>query len=247
MPIQKQDVEGFTTHAATGDRMTLWFYGDSWPAGCELGNANGESRPDLAFPAIVGDLMSTPVVNQSVTGSSQPYMIEAFSASALEPGDLAIFCLTAKTRRMYRDTRNTIVEVQYHHEQLYVNEYEDERVSSQTCLLLYYLALEKKVIPYFFNLFDTIKHGNVLDAFIPDANWLIPNNHSVLSWIFDPVFFTKYANHHNGNFRDWLDRNCHLVEKYIRPSKAHPNFVGHRAIADMIVQELSARGHHVLG
>lgn len=161
--------------------MTLWFYGDSWPAGCELENNRGRDRPELAFPAMVGAMMDRPVVNKSSTGSSQPYMIEAFLESDLKPGDLVIFCLTAKTRRMYRDINNKIVESQFNHDELYVNPYEDERVSSQTCVLLYYLSLAKKVTPYYFNLFDTVWHGNALYDQIPSNHWLIPYRHSVLS------------------------------------------------------------------
>ncbi len=221
--------------------MTLWFYGDSWPNGCELENSQGKSRPELAFPAMVSYRLRRSFVNKAVTGSSQPYLIEAFLESDVESNDIAIFCLTAKTRRMYRSVDNSIVESQFNHDDRYVNEYEDERVSSQTCALLYFLAQQKNVKPYFFNLFDTVRHDNKLYQVIPDDCWLIPRNHSVLSWLFDPDFFTRNADHHNGDFREWLDRNCELVEKYIRPCEAHPNITGHRVIADYIVETLQKK------
>ena len=100
-----------------------------------------------------------------------------------------------------------------------------------------------KVVPYFINMFDTIRHGTRFDDFIPEKNWLIPKNHSILSWTFDPDFFTRYKDHHNGDFRDWLNRDCELVKKYIRPCTAHPNITGHKAIADLIVSKLKDRGH----
>jgi hypothetical protein len=222
--------------------MTIWFYGDSWPAGWELDNKD-LNRLEMAFPAIVGHHLDCEIVNKAVGGSSQPYLIEAFLDSEPQAGDLMIFCLTAKTRRMYRTPKNEIVQQQFNHDECYVNQYEDERVSAQTCALLYFLCKEKNVTPYFFNLFDTVRHGDRLEKEIPDHHWLIPKNHSVLSWIFDPEFFTRFKDHHHGDFSEWLDRDCELVQKYIRPCKYHPNQTGHQAIADFIVGALIVKGH----
>lgn len=223
--------------------MKIWVYGDSWPDGCELENDLGQSRPELAFPAMLAQKFNCQVINRAVTGSSQPFLIESFLDSQTQPGDIAIFCLTAKTRRMYRGINNEIVEQQFTHDEMLVNQYEDERVSAQVCALLYFLSKEIKVIPYFFNLFDTVRYGNKLQNVIPDNHWLIPQNHSVLSWLFDPVFFTRFADHHNGDFREWLDRNCDLVQKYIRPCIAHPNLHGHETIANFLADALVSKGH----
>ena len=223
--------------------MTIWFFGDSWPAGCELENNQGRDRPELAFPNIVGERLACPVINRSVTGSSVPRIVEEFLDSDPRFKDIAIFCLTAKTRRMYRAADNSIVEEQFNHDEKYVNPYEDERVNAQTSALLYFLCKTRGTVPYFFNLFDTPRFDDRLSTLIPDSHWIIPRKHSVLSWIFDPIFFTRFNDHHNGDFREWLDRDCSLVQKYIRPCQAHPNLQGHEAIADLITRFLIDQAH----
>lgn len=223
--------------------MTIWIYGDSWPAGCELDNDHGQDRPNLAFPAIVAKKLSCASINLARTGSSQSYMIEALLDSEIQSNDITIFCLTARTRRMYRDADGKIVEIQFNPNELYSNRYEDDRVCAQNCALLYFLTREKKATPYFLNLFDAVNHNDQMYNLIPDHHWLIPKNHSVLSWIFDPEFFKNHKNHHTGDFTEWLNRNEDPVKKYIRPCIAHPNITGHRAIADFIVDALINKGH----
>lgn len=220
--------------------MTLWFFGDSWPDGCELA-PNGRSDPTLAFPALVGQELGLPVRNLARTGSSQPYMLEILPDQALEAGDVAIFCCTAKTRRMYRDHNNQLIERQFQPDDVLVNDHEDARVSAQTCLLLYFLCRHMGVWPFFMNLFDTALHPHRLESLIPSDHWLIPPNESVLSQLFDPVFFHRYRNHHNGNFHEWLAGDSEPVRRYIRPCQAHPNQEGHARIAAHVVHQLLER------
>lgn len=224
--------------------MTIYFYGDSWPAGCELENDQGLDNPDLAFPALIGQALESTIVNQAVTGSSVSRMIEMFLDSDFKTNDIAIFCLTARTRRMYRTKDNNMVEEQYNPDEKYVNPYEDERVTAQACSLLYFLSKSQNVVPYFFNQFDTPRFDDRISTVIPDSNWIIPRNHSILSWIFDPVFFNRFADHQNGDFLEWLDQDCELVHRYIRPCTAHPNLKGHQAIADLITNFLIDKGHY---
>jgi hypothetical protein len=82
-------------------------------------------------------------------------------------------------------------------------------------------------------------------AEIPEANWLIPKTESVISYLFDPVFFHQWDHHHNGNFQEWLKIKSDLVKKYISPNLAHPNPVGHETIANFIIDQLKNRGHFV--
>jgi hypothetical protein len=224
--------------------MTIWFYGDSWPAGCELAQDGNGDDPSRAFPTIVGQLLKTDIINKAVTGSSQEYMIEAFLESSVQKNDIVIFCCTAKTRRLYRTTDGTLFDVQFNPDETYVNPYEDERVSSHCCALLYHLAISRGATPYFLNQFDSSRYTDLMYNEIPTHCWLIPNQESILSCLFDPDFFHQWDHHHNGNFQEWLSTESDLVKKYIRPCQAHPNMVGHRVIANFIADQLLNQKHY---
>ena len=226
------------------DSKVIWFFGDSWPAGCEL-DPNGQDNPAKAFPGIIGQKLNLEIQNKGTTGTSQERMIELFLESNIQSKDLVIFCCTAKTRRLYRTASGKIAEIQFQTDETYVNAYEDERISSHCCALLYYLAMSRGAIPYFFNLFDCVRYPDSMYAEIPEANWLIPKTESVLSYLFDPVFFHKWNHHHNGNFHEWLKTESTLVNTYIRPCRAHPNQVGHETIANFIIDQLKNRGQFV--
>ena len=224
--------------------MTIWFYGDSWPGGCELEPEPGQTTQDLAFPARVGTLLQTDVVNKSVWGSSQEFMLEALLDSDLQPGDLAIFCCTVRTRRTYRTADNRFKDVQWQTDENLVNDYEDERVSAQALALAYHMTLSRQATPYFFNQFDTVNHVDKMYLEIPDQHWLIPMRHSVLSALFDPEYFAQWDNHKRHNFYTWMDTESSTVKKYIRPCNGHPNLHGHQTIAEFIANELTTRGHY---
>jgi hypothetical protein len=229
--------------------MTIWFFGDSWPAGCELElfldtkDTSITAVPELAFPAMVGKLLNKTVINMAKTGASQEFMIESVLQSNINPNDIIIFCCTAKTRRMYRRPNGTIWERQFNHDSDYVNPYEDERVSSHCLSLLYYMSQARKANTYFFNLFDCVHYMDPMYQEIPENCWLIPIQESVLSYLYDSDFFHQWDHHHNGDFRQWLDTECLAVQKYIRPCQAHPNLDGHKLIAEYLVEQLRKRGH----
>ena len=226
--------------------MTIWFFGDSWPAGVELDRipkTTQHSHRDGAFPALVGERLQVDIVNKAIAGSSQESMLESLLDCNIKKDDIAIFCCTAKTRRLYRRDDGTTHGIQFQHDTTYVNPYEDERVSSHCCALLYYLCMSRGCTPYFFNLFDCVRYVDRMYLEIPESHWLIPKEESVLSWLFDPVYFHKYDHHHNGNFRAWLDTESELVQRYIRPCEGHPNLNGHNLIAEYLVEQLQKRGH----
>jgi len=241
MPGKIKDVENVKN-------MTIWFFGDSWPAGCELEPTQGPEqpyidRPDLAFPAMVSQRLGCKTVTKAVSGSSQQRLVEHFLDSEISSGDLAIFCLTSRNRRTYKNFNADLVEIMFDNHPLRVNAYENDRISSQVCTLLYLLCESKNIMSYFFNLFDTPKYPDRLGGIIPEDRWFIPRSHSVLSWAFDPVYFSQYADHNDGNFREWLATDCPRVKRYIRPCYEHPNFEGHGVIADLICAELIKRKH----
>jgi hypothetical protein len=224
--------------------MTIWFYGDSWPGGCELEPGPDQTTQDLAFPAMVSKLLNQPVINKSVWGSSQEFMLEALLDSDVQPGDVAVFCCTVRTRRTYRTADNKFNDVQWQTDETHVNDYEDERVSAQTLALAYYMTLTRQATPYFFNQFDSVRYVDKMYNEIPDDAWLIPKNHSVLSAIFDPEYFARWDHHKRHNFYTWMDTENAAVKRYIRPSKGHPNLRGHQAIAEFVATELTKRGHY---
>lgn len=216
---------------------TIWFFGDSWPSGEEL---KGDEL-SKAFPFGVGRLLDMRVENKAVSGSSLEGMIEAFLVSNIRANDIAIFCCTASTRRLYRTERGRIIEPQYQTDTTYVNPYEDSRVASHCCVLLYHLTKSRGAAPYFFNLFQSVRYVDPMYHEIPESNWLIPKTESVLSYLFDPEFFHTWDHHTNGDFLDWLKTESKLVKKYIRPSQAHPNVTGHETIANFIAEQLTIK------
>jgi hypothetical protein len=226
--------------------MKIYVFGDSWVAGCELGRfvTNGDTGadyPELAFPKKIEDLTKINVINLGETASSQPSIIEKLRDCDISVNDIAIFCLTAKTRRIYRLPNGDFYEQQYNEDEKLCNPYEDERVSSQTCALLYYMTKERLAHPLFLNLFDSVRYGDKTYNEIPNDCWLIPKTQSVVSYLYDTEFFSTWDHHHAGNFRDWLRSNRAQPKNYIQPCEAHPNINGHTLIAEFIVNELHRR------
>ena len=225
--------------------MKIWFFGDSWVAGCELARFKsnneldfGKDEPSLAFPNIIQELTGIECINKGVSASSQPSMIEYFHSCNFNKGDIAIFALTSPGRRMYRSDDGSIADQGCTANKEFINQYDDERVSSQAIALLYYMSLSRGVTPYFFNLFDCVRFGDITYNEIPNENWLISNTSSIIDTLFDTEYFKRYDHHRDWNFQEWLETENELVQKYIRPCEAHPNLVGQRAIADFIIEKL---------
>ena len=225
--------------------QNIYVYGDSWVSGCELGRFlnkdPGSDAPELAFPAQLQNFLNVPVKNKGITGSSTTTMLYQFLEELPRPKDIAIFCCTAKTRRLYFTKQGRKQEEQFTTDELLCNEYEDHEVTGRILSLLYLLCKEKNITPYFLNLFDTINLDNKLLSIIPNDNWLISKNQSVCSEIFDKEYFNQWDNHHNGNFREWIASNNASAIKYIKPCIAHPNLEGHNSIATYIAKELQRR------
>lgn len=215
----------------------IWFYGDSWPAGAELRRISQFPYPN--FPNLVAKKTGIETVNQSVEGSSQSRILYQFLDSHVEPNDIAVFSLTAKTRRTYLTRDNEINEVQYITDETIVNDYENHMNSAITVSLLYYMCRQRSVEPYFLNLFDCNWLTNAMFDEVPTSCWIIPPTESVVSMLFDYDFFHCYNHHHEGSLREWLDTENENVKKYIRPCRSHPNAFGHEVIADYIIKKLN--------
>jgi hypothetical protein len=218
-------------------QKNIWCFGDSWPAGIELEELQS-TLPLPNFPTVIKEKTGLNVINRGICGASQSRMLYELLDSPTQPNDIAIFALTAKTRRMYRTKDNEIHEQQFNTDEMIVNHHEDHRYSSATISLLYYMCCQRLIKPYFFNLFDTHWLPDQMFKEVPESCWLIPPSESILSTLFDPVFFHRYDNHHNGDFLEWLETENNQVKKYIRPCRAHPNIHGHKVIADYIINKL---------
>lgn len=226
--------------------MRIWCFGDSWTEGCELKRhfsnervyGNDDVMPELAWPGIIQRLTNIETINLGITGSSQPRLIEQLHTCDVSAGDIALFGLTTRNRRVYRTPENTLDENQYVFDERFSNPYEDERVASQTCALLYYMCKERGVTPYFFNLFDSVRYVDLTYNEIPKESWIIPMDHSVVDTLFDAEFFSQWDHHIDYNFKLWIDTENSNVQEYIRPCDAHPNLNGHRRIAEYIINKL---------
>ena len=244
--------------------MTMHFFGDSWTAGCELNgyislemklssgynerfahmlsheNKCAHLMKDLAYPAIIGKSLNESIVNHGITASSQDRMLYEFNNTDIKSGDDAIFALTSPFRKSCLTDENEIVDIQWDENDNYLNEYNSNWRSSQTCLLLYLICRQLGINAWFVNAFtavDTRMQCNLWDM-IPDRCWLIPKDENMVSWLFDEDV-TQWA--HEGNLFDWLNTENDAVKKYIRPCKAHPNLLGHQKIAECIAKEISHR------
>jgi hypothetical protein len=217
---------------------TIWFFGASWPAGAELGRFRGGNDwtpdPNLSYPAIVGKDYN--IKNLSVIASSAPSFIEIFYDNNIQQNDICIYCLPPRTRRLFKDARNNIVEERHPYKWVSSTTYEDERIMAQTCALLYYITINRNAIPIFLNEIDVCQHNEEVYKEIPDENWLLPKSQSILN-IFDPEWAeNKKPNDHLLHY--WLDTNSKAVLKYIKPCEAHPNLEGHKKIAETIIERL---------
>lgn len=241
--------------------MTIHFFGDSWTAGCELNGYITEKleistvynkqlahalthenncmhlMKDLAYPSIVGNILNETVYNHSITASSQDRMLYEFFNIKIKKGDDAVFALTAPSRKSCLTDNNEIVDIQWDENDKYLNEYNNNWKSAQTCTLLYLICQNLGINAWFFNVFTTIdkKMNSKLWDIIPKRSWLIPKNENIVSWLFDKDI-KQWS--HEGNLFDWLNTENNVVKKYIRPCKAHPNLVGHQKIAEYIASEI---------
>jgi len=244
--------------------MTMHFFGDSWAAGCELNGYITHNlkrtksynkqlahalthennciylMKELAYPSIVGNMLNEPIDNHGITASSQDRMLYEFNNANIIQGDDAVFALTAPSRKSCLSDNNEIIDIQWDESDKYLNEYNNDWRSAQTCLLLYFLCNKLGINAWFFNVFTTIdiKLKNDLWNIIPDDRWLIPKHENIISRIFDK-HISQWS--HEGNLFDWIMTENDAVKKYIRPCKAHPNLEGHQKIAEYIASELKNR------
>ena len=227
-------------------KPSLYFFGDSWTAEqgeLELWHKTKNITPTetlQSYPAIVANCLGLPYKNFGLRGSSQFDMVHQFLNSDIQPGDHAVFALTASARRFFYSENKKNNSIGIDTNKAAVNSYQDSWLSGLTCFTLCQLAREKQVSVWFFAAFDRIweefDYHPIWDS-VPDSVWLIPKNQSALAE-FDPEFFSIPT---RSELYTWLRSGRDSVEQYIRPCDDHPNMNGRKKIANIVALALESR------
>jgi hypothetical protein len=217
---------------------TLYFFGDSWPQEGPVENSTITS-----YPTLVGQYLNLPIKNYSVGGSSQPDMIQQLLNCDIKAGDLAIFSLTAGSRKFYYDPKGKPVNSSSVPAMKHLdlsNDFNDTWIAAQTCYILHHYCQDRSITPWFINTFNIAYHKNYhhkLWESIPDSCWILPKDRCVIEH-FDPEFFGQWEEFHNSDFNSWLDTNNQQVQYYIRPYYNHPHINGRTKIAEIIAEKI---------
>ena len=220
---------------------TIYFFGDSWPVGCEL-----ELATQKPYPKLVGEMLTIPTVNCATGGSSQLEMLPKLLSSQIQPNDVAIFALTSPSRRFYYESNPTNCSdpiITWDFSLTTVNDFNDTWMAGLSVYALYSWCLQHQVTPYFFNLFTTsynTEFHHLIWEEIPEDVWMLPKDTCVARELYDPEWYKQWDTLRNGDFADWLVTNNTQVNKYIKPCINHPNQAGHLVIAEMIVDHLGS-------
>lgn len=226
----------------------LYFFGDSWSSEyCEVERLVKDNKyipttPVKSIPGIVSSLTSLPYKNFSVTGSSQIDMLYQLQNSGVNHNDIAIFFLTAPSRRFYLDDLGNTKNLQIDSNKFAINDFNDTWLSSVACFSLYKYCVDRNATPYFINSFNVSWYADIqmhLWKEIPDNRWIISKNKCIVSEWFDPAFYGENYEYRNDDFYRWLSSKNMNVQKYIYPCKEHPNMEGRSLIATKIAEHIS--------
>lgn len=215
---------------------TLYFFGDSWSA---EGPLEGRKEVIPSYASLVGQCLDLPVSNHSLSGSSQPDMIQQLLHSGIQPNDVAIFSLTAQFRQFYYDQNGNKINLSMPEEMAMldtVNDYNGVWQSAQTCYTLYSICQQWNIHCCFLNTFNVCylkSYHHKLWELIPDDLWILPKDQCVVQQ-FDSVYFGQYEEFRNSDFNDWINSNNSQVQYYIRPYFNHPHINGRTKIAEII-------------
>ncbi len=230
----------------------LYFFGDSWSS--EIGeletwhrvNQVAPNEPLKSFPYMISADTGIPYKNFSVPGSSQQSMIHQLINSEISTGDTAIFCFTASSRRCFYNGSGDLVNLDVDKHKEALNEYQDSWLSALTCFTLYNFCVNKKIDPWFVNVFEVCYHNRIdkhhaLWKEIPDSVWLLPKDTCLVHTEFDPEYYAPDSKNLVANLYNWLNTNNENVYRYIRPCQDHPNLNGRKKIAQRITLELKKK------
>ena len=225
----------------------LHFFGDSWTSEkCELEKLIEQGKlagPALSVPALVASKLQLPYTNYSLPASSQEEMIYRMKDAKMQPGDHAVFALTAPSRRFYLDSHNKVNRLFVDNNPDAVNDFSDSWKSACACYIFYSTCQSQGVIPWLLSTFNVSwmpETKNHIWNLIPDQIWIIPKNKCIIATDFDPEWFDKYAKEYrNSDFFDWLETKNEQVNKFIYPCQVHPNQEGRKVIADQIVKAIA--------
>lgn len=219
---------------------SLHFYGDSWTLEHDVEN---KIHPCVGYPSLVGKTLDIPWHNHAVGGNSQMAMIDQFVGTQIEPGDHAVFSMSAPSRRFYFNEKGWPINVPVDLNRDAINDFQDSWLSAMTCLALINLCQLRKCHVWFINLFNVSyqeEWAHALWQSIPLSVWLLPPDTCLVQKIFDSEWFDQFEIFRQSDFNTWLNTDNSQVQKYIRPCNSHPNHEGRNAIALTIANKLSA-------
>ena len=207
----------------------LVVFGDSWPAGAELIDAN-----QTCFPSIMGDILEIQIDNQSQSGSSADQALLKFLNYDLI--DCAVlFCFTSYARYIRFDN---------------AKDFEVHPNNRDLASLGYYAELYSDDLGQFNFLKNIlVVQGVCKSSNIPVycvSNWNTVPNHKLIDLnifykksLFEILGMTNVTTESakEYNFKLQMLRN----KQYIYPNTAHPNAQGHRLIAEELASWINSR------
>ena len=224
--------------------MTFHWLGGSIVYGDEL-----EDRLN-AYPYLVSEHFNQQCSNHAVNASSIQHMIVQFSQAECKPGDTVFFGLTSEDRMYIPDTHFYMAANLYgdaridleRNKQWY--KYFDSKAQRQfsianTLDLLKAYSDSKQVTAYFYNTFTEAEYSTHL---VGPGDWLIPPKRCLareILHIIDNEYYNVVTDDQSWIKEvDWQLQEP-LVEMYIRPNHAHPNELGHKVLADHLIEILN--------
>jgi hypothetical protein len=104
--------------------------------------------------------------------------------------------------------------------------------------MLHFWCNQINVQHYFFN--DTYGKTRTKIEDVHDSAWLIPKHRCLGQAILPLLNSSNELLMHDDSdvqYNDWLEQ-LSFIETYIRPNWVHPNEIGHKVLADYIIEKL---------
>ena len=234
-------------------KKLVWF-GASWPQGWELDKIVNDSKVnEYVYPALVGKHFEIECINLSETGGSNEYMLYSLTKNKhlISKNDLVVFDVASKyrflwieedgtpviTRLMLNRSKPTIYgKIKELYEKFFVNEEYVNWKTATTLNSLYLMTLHLGGTPLFINNYSKTN----FNCIIPEENWLLPQNKCIAEFILGYISdkdLIVVEDMPELTVDEWKHAKT-FVDKYISPLQNHPNLIGHRKIADGIIEEL---------
>jgi hypothetical protein len=242
-----------------------YWFGASWLVGeeLELQGIPMHQRKKYTFANLVSNEFNVECINLGQSGISNnliPFFFSNIVNNINVNNDKIFFCLTSSCRMSMLDNDKTPLSIlpsiqdnvrrptehPYWKEWYKYFDTPPQRVYNYECIvnLLYHWCKNIGVDFYFINVTE-IENNSLIDTTTPEV-WLLPKNQCVMEFIL-PVVDKDYGEMVFED-RSWLtdiqwNQQKQAIEQYIKPCFGHPNLIGHRYIADKLINILKLRSH----